>query len=249
MNNEKKEYIAGIYNYCDRWCEKCKFTSNCRVFSTESKINTYEILHNGEFPNSEDIFKMEFEDIKENEDEFCEEDFRDDDEDFDFDEEEEDIIKSFKDKKEYPVEKFAVEYFNKTHSFLKRINDKYNFNKPYLNNREDSNNKILFDNLEIISWYHMFIMVKIKRALDGKSGLKIGMDEDDNEIESYDMNGTAKIAAIAVDNSQKALTILLSVLKEFSSEIEGLIVLLGKILNDIDLEFPDHKNFKRPGFD
>ena len=22
-------YIPGIYNYCDRWCERCQFTSRC----------------------------------------------------------------------------------------------------------------------------------------------------------------------------------------------------------------------------
>ncbi|HKJ31881.1 MAG TPA: hypothetical protein VKA34_08630 [Balneolales bacterium] len=23
------KYISGIYNYCDRWCERCQFTSRC----------------------------------------------------------------------------------------------------------------------------------------------------------------------------------------------------------------------------
>ena len=23
------KYISGIYNYCDRWCERCSFTSRC----------------------------------------------------------------------------------------------------------------------------------------------------------------------------------------------------------------------------
>lgn len=26
-------FILGIYNYCDRWCETCRFTSRCRVFA------------------------------------------------------------------------------------------------------------------------------------------------------------------------------------------------------------------------
>src|SRR5436305_14251897 len=28
-------YISGIYNYCDRWCERCPLTSRCLVFATE----------------------------------------------------------------------------------------------------------------------------------------------------------------------------------------------------------------------
>jgi hypothetical protein len=26
-------FIVGIFNYCDRWCETCPFTSRCRVFA------------------------------------------------------------------------------------------------------------------------------------------------------------------------------------------------------------------------
>src|SRR4029450_3375593 len=26
------KFIAGIYNYCDRWCERCRFQSRCRLY-------------------------------------------------------------------------------------------------------------------------------------------------------------------------------------------------------------------------
>jgi hypothetical protein len=26
-------FIVGVYNYCDRWCERCPFTSRCRLFA------------------------------------------------------------------------------------------------------------------------------------------------------------------------------------------------------------------------
>ena len=26
-------FILGIFNYCDRWCETCAFTSRCRLFA------------------------------------------------------------------------------------------------------------------------------------------------------------------------------------------------------------------------
>src|SRR5258706_16323308 len=29
------DFIAGIYNYCDRWCERCPFTARCLVYATE----------------------------------------------------------------------------------------------------------------------------------------------------------------------------------------------------------------------
>jgi len=31
------DFIPGIYNYCDRWCERCAYTSKCFLFATEKK--------------------------------------------------------------------------------------------------------------------------------------------------------------------------------------------------------------------
>ena len=28
-------FISGIHNYCDRWCERCEFTNRCSVFAEE----------------------------------------------------------------------------------------------------------------------------------------------------------------------------------------------------------------------
>src|SRR5215471_1674643 len=32
---EDPRFITGIYNYCDRWCERCGFTSRCLLFAQE----------------------------------------------------------------------------------------------------------------------------------------------------------------------------------------------------------------------
>ena len=29
------DFIPGIYNYCDRWCERCLYTDRCRTFAME----------------------------------------------------------------------------------------------------------------------------------------------------------------------------------------------------------------------
>lgn len=29
----RPEYIRGIYNYCDRWCERCPFTARCENYA------------------------------------------------------------------------------------------------------------------------------------------------------------------------------------------------------------------------
>ncbi|MBK9357090.1 MAG: hypothetical protein IPN08_06850 [Bacteroidales bacterium] len=34
---ETRDIISGIHNYCDRWCERCAFTSRCTVLPWEKK--------------------------------------------------------------------------------------------------------------------------------------------------------------------------------------------------------------------
>jgi len=31
-------FIVGIFNYCDRWCERCPLTGRCRVFAEEQRL-------------------------------------------------------------------------------------------------------------------------------------------------------------------------------------------------------------------
>ena len=35
-------FILGIFNYCDRWCERCAFTNRCRVFADTAEIEFEE---------------------------------------------------------------------------------------------------------------------------------------------------------------------------------------------------------------
>lgn len=32
-------FIVGIFNYCDRWCERCPLTGRCRLFADEKEID------------------------------------------------------------------------------------------------------------------------------------------------------------------------------------------------------------------
>lgn len=39
-------FIVGVYNYCDRWCERCAFTGRCRVFADEQRM-AFELAGTG----------------------------------------------------------------------------------------------------------------------------------------------------------------------------------------------------------
>jgi len=36
--SDKPQYIDGVYNYCDRWCERCPLTSRCRLAAMEERL-------------------------------------------------------------------------------------------------------------------------------------------------------------------------------------------------------------------
>ena len=35
--SQNPKFISGIYNYCDRWCERCAFTARCMNFTMEQE--------------------------------------------------------------------------------------------------------------------------------------------------------------------------------------------------------------------
>lgn len=45
------QFVSGIYNYCDRWCERCAFTEKCYLYHEEQSFMEREVLA-GNDPNS-----------------------------------------------------------------------------------------------------------------------------------------------------------------------------------------------------
>ena len=36
-SQRRRTFISGIFNYCDRWCDRCRFTEVCRLFYDEQR--------------------------------------------------------------------------------------------------------------------------------------------------------------------------------------------------------------------
>jgi hypothetical protein len=45
-----RRFIPGVYNYCDRWCERCRFQMRCRVFRDVQRYE--EALARGSVPDA-----------------------------------------------------------------------------------------------------------------------------------------------------------------------------------------------------
>jgi hypothetical protein len=244
MRSEHKSYIAGIYNYCDRWCEKCRFTAHCLLFTNESRIVTQEILKPGESLDIENIFNMSFDNYQDAlEDEIFDEKPEDDEEPVNDEKEDEFEINK------HPLSKLTDDFFLSSHQLIKQMDERYNFYALSNKRRVDAEFNRLFEEFEIFVWFHSLIVAKIKRAVSGKIEITKDDDEDMISLREYDMNGSAKISIIALGKTTKALNKLFDKMPDFKDNISSLLVLAGEILNMTETEFPKYNTFVRPGFD
>src|SRR5690606_26778605 len=168
--------IPSIYNYCDRWCEKCAFTELCTV-----GLDTYVNNKNPEihFKDFAKIFEESLNSIKAViDDELTKMGL--DPEEF-----EKEAIKELPKLKEtqnkaksHPLFVLSDKYFNNTHKFLEA--NYYKVKTPI----DDDKTEIY----ETIQWYHTMIPAKANRVCFALDELNDFEDPIQN-----DKNGTAKV--------------------------------------------------------
>jgi len=105
----------------------------------------------------------------------------------------------------------------------------------------------LEDALEVIQWYQYQIAVKTIRAL---SGQKEELEEDPELAEfPKDSDGSAKVALIGIDRSIAGWRMLQLSLPERAGSIVPLILQLERLRQRLEKNFPEARDFIRPGFD
>jgi hypothetical protein len=245
---ENSQFISGIYNWCDRWCERCTFTSRCRVFEKE------EIRKNAD-PNQDvwtavsDSFKETIELLRKMADEMGINLELSDEEKVEITLKEE-LMEEIT--KEHPLKSLADEYLKEGKDWLESSST-----KDYLLQLqtqvelgtigiEDAGKRIksMEESLEVIQWYLFFIAVKIQRALGDQKG---GFWKDYPDEERGDL-GTAKIASIAIDRSIGAWGGIYQILPD-DDVLLSLLAKLEKMRRLLKDVFPNYPVFIRPGFD
>jgi hypothetical protein len=227
---QNKDNIEGIYNYCDRWCERCSFTTRCLNFASskdapEDGPELWDYLHN--------VFEATMLML----DEMMEKMGLDPEE-----------IKNLEppeeyDPREHPLYKKVYEFSFTIHKWLEKNkpgeNDTDVFDIIPGNKKSDSRYNEAF---EVIYFYNFFISAKIFRALTG-------IDEDESDEIQTDSNGSAKIALIAIDRLIAAWSVAMEKLSEHEDEIIRFLIILSEIRKQTELAFPNARKFVRAGFD
>ena len=245
------KHIEGIYNYCDRWCERCNFTSRCAVYVSEEGLspeekditNTifWDKIGNGFADAISQLKKM----AEENGITIPTED----------DEEMKLYMANVKKKREemltHPLIKYSKQYMMEASALLKNNEALKNRGEALIQLVElgikdihETKEEItqLNEYFEIVQWYLFQIQVKFMRALPTSD------DEGDEAFES-DSNGSAKVALIATDRCILAWQHIMQWLPTLQDDILPLLGLLQKISKLGEHVFPHARAFVRVGLD
>ncbi|MGZ3493260.1 MAG: hypothetical protein ACXWM6_01005 [Thermodesulfobacteriota bacterium] len=234
-----KRFISGIYNYCDRWCERCPQTSRCLNFATSeeefSDPEERDIRNEKFWKKLSGVFEETLELLKESAKEWgIDLETLDDKEELD------DIKAERAAVKNHLLSRAAERYRERVEDWFKERETL--FFETAAAAREGVN---LEEAIEVIRWYQYFICAKVMRAIHGKSEEE---EEGPDEFPS-DSDGSAKIALIAIDRSIGAWAVIQNYLTDEDQEVIDLISFLDRLRQAMEETFPKARSFIRPGFD
>jgi hypothetical protein len=241
----KPGIIPGIHNYCDRWCSRCAFTDRCGSFSIEEEFAKDEKNEEQLWTHLSVMLETSLELLKSHAEELG---IELDDHNMEFEQE----IDSRKSKQNNPLISEASKYSELTRlwmdsnqTVLENLDALLSENWPEKQFIEDCDAPSFSELIEVIVYYRDFIAVKINRAIiqphEKSSALQ--------ELANYDSNGSAKIALIAVDRSIGAWASILKRMPSREDELLMILVILQRLRCNLETEFPEARNFRRPGFD
>lgn len=234
-----ERFIAGIYNYCDRWCERCPQTLRCLNFSIlEEEFSDPEArdIRNEEFWNKlSGILRETLELLRESAKKWGVE---------------LETLDAIEDIENIKAKDEAVE-----NHLLCRAAKRYSgLVEDWFIERESLFFEMtaaaragvsLDEAIEVIRWYQYFICAKVMRAVRG------GIEEKEEGLDEFpsDSDGSAKIALIAMDRSIGAWAVIGHYITDGDKGVTDMIAFLDSLGQAVEETFPKARSFIRPGFD
>ncbi|NPA38047.1 MAG: hypothetical protein GXO47_14485 [Chlorobi bacterium] len=246
------DFIPGIYNFCDRWCERCTMTSRCATYAIDKERfpdeESMDMSNEKFWDKLSEMFKITIEMIMEDAEKRGIDLSGIDDTAI---KEREDLRKSAE---ETELVKLSKKYSDEVEDWFKNNQDIFMDKEntlqqqiglavPGINAESDAAD--INDVVDVIRWYQYQIYVKLMRAVTGK--LEGMQDEIDDMAQDY--NGSAKVVLLGTDRSISAWGRMLQHFPREENNILDILVLLEKIRKQTEAFFPDARSFKRPGFD
>ncbi|HBB96859.1 MAG TPA: hypothetical protein DC054_15885 [Blastocatellia bacterium] len=267
-------FISGIYNYCDRWCERCAFTSRCFLYATEQADPDANDPELRDLTNEKFWQKLQniFADTARIISEWAAETGIDLDS-VDVTEEMAEHKREMEAAEQDELSKMARHYAMTVQNWFRDqfVTDEDVHDDAMNGSEPVSENVTARDAAEIIQWYQFFIAVKLTRALSRPASIDESSDDEDvltadflpaeetDELVDYDAvisrahridsNGSAKVALVAIDRSTAAWGALQLSLPDKAHTINQMLVELDRLRRLTEKRFPQARDFIRPGLD
>ncbi len=244
---QNPDLIPGIYNFCDRWCEKCAFTSQCMNFAMEKEFWPDQASKDARNEDFWEAMSRIFEVTMELLHDLARE------KGIDLDQAADSVDMEHEDRHRKSVDnnicsilalkysRMAGKWLEANESLLACQGEQLKI-PGVVSSLEGLDAR---DTLEIVRWYQHLIYVKVNRALDGK--MQAG--EDSLEDDEYDANGSAKVALIGIEKSIAAWGVLHSFYGQDNSQLQEILFNLERLRRKVMNFFPGAQSFIRPGFD
>jgi len=250
---EDLRFIPSIYNYCDRWCERCPFTTRCLNFAlgeeefdhletqdldneifwkklSETFQVTLELLQEAAEEQGIDLNSVEIEEFEEQErlnDELA---------------------------RDHECSRAAKLYSEMVSDWLDSARELFAQDEDEMDSDESldledappvEKDTSFMEAVEVVGWYQHQIYVKLMRAIRG------GLQEELEILEEYpkDSDGSAKVALIGIDRSIAAWGEIRNLFPHRSNQIMDILLHLEQLRRKVEKTFPDARAFIRPGFD
>lgn len=251
---ENPDFISGIDDYCDDWCERCGFTDRCLQYARK-RNRPVPVDEAGDL-DGEALMKQLEEVLTSSIDllrSMAAEDGIDLDaiDTTDIDEARE-HLNALVD--EHPLSLAASRHAKLAFDWMEAAGPDFQakgeqwesfvrMNVPGIDVVAQAID--LRDAVEVIQWYFFTIPVQVSVAL------RIRLDSQifHTEPRSVHADGKAKIALIAMDRSLAAWTLLLHTMPQRETETLELLAQLARLRRDTEHFFPNARAFVRPGFD
>ena len=261
------DFIPGIYNYCDAWCDRCIYTDKCMNYASRDvfrkEIDASDRINASMEENK--VFWEEINKIVEETAELIDEEIPlikeeifsvFDDLEFDEDVKEamEEHEKIREKAKKQDVSKVALKYEKAVENWFKErekllnvqyVEDKYGMKVSYPGISDKAILKKLSNAIEVVNWYQIQIWVKLQRALAGYFEEK----EDPYLFEDFpikDADGSAFVVLMGIDRSLGAWNYLYRELLPERESIRPMIRMLMWLRPEVEKIFPKARTFEWP---